>query len=275
MVDKLTEVKFTVIGDYGEKFEEKMKVEKGFKFNFKDELGKYYGCQVNDNGQLVVIDGNKKGSIIANNEISAEQFYAYKGMSEFQDDGGLTKLDQNKASEYSTDVKSFLNNCKNRWSGFKGNHGPNASKAENAKYEQWQRMNNVINSTQYEVLADGSVKFKFKKDINVEDFKKAFGIESNGSLIPYFKNRHKADVASGKVHAIYTNGAQTESEQRAIYNTGGVGTEIKYTDGYSEKKQSYRFFLPGTYDSPDYRNMKLGPDDTHFQLSGEFFIDKH
>ena len=171
------------------------------------------------------------------------------------------------------ETESYLKNCQNRWSGFTGNHGPNATPEENAKYEEWQKMNYVINNVEFEVCDDGSAKFRFKKDVNVEDFKKAFGIKSDGNFIGYLNKRHNDDVKSGKVHAIYTNGAQTEHEQRAIYNTSGKGAVIKYTDGYSEKKQAHRFFFSGLYDSPDYRNMKFGAYDTENlpPLSKNFF----
>ena len=173
------------------------------------------------------------------------------------------------------ETESYLKNCQYKWSSFVGNHGPNTTPEEKAKYEEWQKMNYVINNVEFEVCDDGSAKFKFKKDVNVEDFKKAFGIKSDGNFIDYLKNRHDADVKSGKVHAIYTNGARTNEEQRAIYNIGGKGAVINYTDGYSEKKQAHRFFFSGLYDSPDYRNMSFGAYDTENlpPLNKNFFRD--
>ncbi len=165
-----------------------------------------------------------------------------------------------KTEEY-IETESYLRNCQERWRGFVGNFGPDATPEEKAKYEEWEKMNYVINNVDFEIFDDGSAKFTFKKNVNVEDFKKAFGI-SDGNLIGYLKNRHNEDVKKGKVHAIYTDGAQTDAEQRAIYNMGGAGTTITYTDGYSEKKQAHRFFGFGLYDSPDYRNMSFGPYDT-------------
>ena len=183
------------------------------------------------------------------------------------------KMQRDKTETY-IETESFLQSCKNRWYGFTGNHGPNATKEENEKYAKWQRLNNVVNKTDYIINDDGSVRFVFKDNINVEDFKEVFEI-GDGYLRDYLKTKHENGLKDGTVHAQYTNGARTETEQRAVYNSSGNGATIRYSDGYIETKgpKGGWFNRSKIVDHPDYRGMTLGPSDNEklFTFGASFF----
>lgn len=122
MVDKIPEVKFTVIKKDGTKETKTMKVQSGFEFNFKDALGNYYGSsKVNDDGKFVVSDGAKKGAIIDKHEITEQQYLEYKEMAGLVNDGGLTKKDQEQAdiNRVRSIVSEQTRNAKAPDSGFK------------------------------------------------------------------------------------------------------------------------------------------------------------
>ena len=109
---------------------------------------------------------------------------------------------------------------------------------------------------------DGSVRFQFKSEVNIEQFKKAFGFE-DGCFRRYLKNRHDNAIKNGTVHAHYTNGNETDYEQLTDYELGGIGSRITYTDGYTQTK-GYRggwINRSKIVDKPDYTNMSLGPED--------------
>lgn len=189
---------------------------------------------------------------------------------------GNVVLTKEKTEQY-IESESYLQNCKNRWYGFTGNHGPKATKEENAKYEKWQRLNHVVNNTDYIINSDGSVRFVFKDNLNVEDFKEVFGI-GDGVLRDYLRTRHAAGIKNQTVHANYTHGAVSETEQRAIYNAGGNDATITYTDGYSETKgpKGGWFNRNKIVDHPDYTKMRLGPADNESLFTfGASFFDPH
>lgn len=135
-------------------------------------------------------------------------------------------------------------------------------------------LNKAFKSVEYTIAQDGSVKFNFKKEVNVEQFKKAFGF-GDGNFRSYLKKRHDDGVKNGTVHAYYTNGAQTEHEQRTNYNMEGNGAKISYTDGYSETKGPRGGWINRSklVDKPDYTNMSLGPQDNEklFIFGKSFF----
>ncbi len=139
-----------------------------------------------------------------------------------------------------------------------------------------QRVANVYKNVDYTINSDGSVRFNFKNDVNVEDFKSAFGI-STGNLRAYLRKRHDEGLKDGTVHARYTNGASSDDEQRSLYETGGVGATIRYTDGYSETKGRRGGWINRSkiVDHPDYRNMSLGPADnqTLYTFGKSFFTE--
>lgn len=185
---------------------------------------------------------------------------------------GNVVLTKEKSEQY-IETESYLQNCKNKWAGFTGDHGPNATKEENAKYEKWQRLNHVVNNTDYIISDNGSVRFVFKDNVNVEDFKEAFGIGS-GYLREYLQSRHAEGLKNGTVHARYTQGATNDTEQRAIYNSSTNGV-IRYSDGYVESKgpKGGWFNRSKIVDHPDYTGMKLGPADNEklFTFGASFF----
>ncbi len=186
------------------------------------------------------------------------------------------QMQRDKTDAY-IETESYLQNCKNRWYGFTGNHGSNATKEENEKYAKWQRLNNVVNKTDYIINDDGSVRFVFKDSINVEDFKEVFEI-GDGYLRDYLKTKHENGLKDGTVHAQYTNGAKTEAEQRAVYNSSGNGAVIRYSDGYIETKgpKGGWFNRSKIVDHPDYRGMTLGPSDNEKLFTfGQSFFDPY
>ena len=120
----------------------------------------------------------------------------------------------------------------------------------------------VFNKVEYIIRQDGAVQFKFKSDVNIEQFKKAFGFE-DGYFRSYLRNRHDQGIKNGSVHPIHTNGHKNDQEEIIDYNLGGIGTKITYTDGYSRTKGFRGGWINRSkiVDHPDYTQMSLGPND--------------
>lgn len=181
------------------------------------------------------------------------------------------KMQRDKTEAY-IETESFLQNCKNRWSGFTGNHGPNATKEENEKYAKWQRMNHVVNNTDYVINDDGSVRFVFRAKVNVQDFKEVFNMnEPIRAMQLYLEKRHNEGVKNGSVKAV--SGVGSNSEERiANYNAMSEDAEVSFNDGMIMTKKR-KGLLNVLSPHHDYRQMTLGPADNDklFTFGASFF----
>ena len=179
---------------------------------------------------------------------------------------------QKKKTEAYIETESYLQNCKYRWYGFTGNHGPKATKEENEKYAKWQKMNYAVNNTDYIINDDGSVRFVFKNKVNVQDFKEAFGMnEPIRAMQLYLEKRHNEGVKNGSVKAV--SGVGDNSEERiANYNAMSEDAEVSFNDGMiMTKKRKGLFNVLSPHH--DYRKMTLGPADNDklFTFGASFF----
>ena len=180
------------------------------------------------------------------------------------------KMQKEKTLAY-IETESYINNCKYRWRGFTGNHGPNATKEENEKYEKWQRLNNVVNNTDVIINNDGSVRFVFKANVNIQDFREAFNLEPSRDMQLYLEKRHKDGVKNGTVKA--TSGVGDNSEERIEnYKSMNEDAYVEFDDGMiMTKKHKGRFNRLS--DHHDYTRMTLGPADNEklYTFSADLF----
>lgn len=111
----------------------------------------------------------------------------------------------------------------------------------------------VYDKVDYTVNSDGSVFFTFKDNVNVEDFKQAFGMK-DGVLRKYLKNRHDEGLNNGTVREY---GDLTE------YYNSGKGARVNYSDGFvmERRRNSNWFTFTPLVDYPIYTGMSFGPED--------------
>ena len=132
-----------------------------------------------------------------------------------------------------------------------------------AQLDHLYKVKNIYANVKYEISKDGDVSFTFSEAVNVEDFKKAFGIK-NHNLCKYLRKRHDKGVLDSEIKL------KSWSMRRTRHEWGYVntGTGDVYDDGC--KVVYYNTSLGEGY-YMDYTGMELGPEDNGLKVSYKKF----
>lgn len=115
------------------------------------------------------------------------------------------------------------------------------------------RIKEVRKSVQTEISEGGNISFKFSNSVNVEDFKKAFGIQE-GKLRDYLRDRHDDAEFTNDINIVYSYNTKVKNTRYTIY---------EYSDGCKIKHYHNE---DGEGNIMDYTAMELGPDDNGLEV---------
>jgi len=158
--------------------------------------------------------------------------------------------------------------------------------------KKYERMKNVYDKTSFEVLEDGSVKFKFKGNVSAVDFKEAYGI-GDGALQKHLAARHEKDVNDGNTHIVeavlymdsgsktqedfddetpmrFDGGYVTDAQDKmtvSFVRDAGRGSYLRYSDGLIDRQ--VKTFWGGHGPQAQYDGMSLRQDEV-VQISGAY-----